>query len=509
LISRNSKCSCGSGKRYKQCCGKIVDLRKIHTFDNGVKVYDDHLIPVQKERYRKCNVHEAEKEDIFVEIISSLPKSGCFVNIGSAIGYYPLLAKKLMPSLIVHAIEPLPSHQQFFNENIVLNGFNLGDFICHEEGICSTNGTTHFLDENYSSSILQGKIQDKHNTIEIPAITLETLVKTINRPIDLLQMDVQGLEVDVLNSGLVALENGEVRTFLIGTHSRQLHTDCIDILSQYGYQIEFDKFNTVDQPDGIIVGSKDVQRLNLPSNQLIIKKFLYRSNIPKAKAIYTINRIRTENFWFVDIPRTSSSSIKVELGRLYGTAYAKLNIADEGYGEKQIIPDHVPALQMHDILGNELWNEIFSFTFVRNPWDRMVSLFLYRKNAAKDIPNSMTFKQYIRNLFYYMTNMVNKKSSLFSYYGYYFSASNFISDRNGNVIVDFIGRYENRKEDIEKISSIIDCPSLGNLHLHKINKKGIHYSQFYDAETKDIISELYSKDIELFQYSFEGKFRKR
>jgi hypothetical protein len=32
----------------------------------GVKVYDDHLTPVQKERYKKANVHEAEEEDLFI-----------------------------------------------------------------------------------------------------------------------------------------------------------------------------------------------------------------------------------------------------------------------------------------------------------------------------------------------------------------------------------------------------------------------------------------------------------
>ncbi len=58
--------------------------RKIHIFDNGIRVYDDHLIPPQRKRYAQNNVHEVEEEEIFLRI----PVDGCFVNIGSAIGYY-------------------------------------------------------------------------------------------------------------------------------------------------------------------------------------------------------------------------------------------------------------------------------------------------------------------------------------------------------------------------------------------------------------------------------------
>ena len=60
--------------------------RKIHKFDNGVRVYDDHLMPAQRQRYKIRNVHEADEEDLFIKIISSLPDDGTFVNIGTAIG---------------------------------------------------------------------------------------------------------------------------------------------------------------------------------------------------------------------------------------------------------------------------------------------------------------------------------------------------------------------------------------------------------------------------------------
>ena len=103
--------------------------RNIHVFDNGIKVYDDHVSPTQRNRYKLNNLHEAEEEDIFIQILESIPQDGCYINIGSAIGYYSLLAKKLIPGLTIHAIEPLAKYREYFIENIALNGFLIN---CHQ-----------------------------------------------------------------------------------------------------------------------------------------------------------------------------------------------------------------------------------------------------------------------------------------------------------------------------------------------------------------------------------------
>jgi len=86
----------------------------------GVSVYDDHLIPAQRQRYQKRNVHEAEEEDIFAELIRQLPADGCYLNIGCAIGYYPLPREALAPALTIHAVEPLAQHRAFLRREYSL-----------------------------------------------------------------------------------------------------------------------------------------------------------------------------------------------------------------------------------------------------------------------------------------------------------------------------------------------------------------------------------------------------
>ena len=42
-------------------------MKKEHLFDNGVKVFDYQLLPIQRERYKKRNVHEEDEEDLFAD----------------------------------------------------------------------------------------------------------------------------------------------------------------------------------------------------------------------------------------------------------------------------------------------------------------------------------------------------------------------------------------------------------------------------------------------------------
>ena len=265
--------------------------RKIHEFDNNVRVYDDHLMPVQRQRYMIRNVHEADEEDLFIKIISSIPENGYFVNIGTAIGYYAILAKKLSPRLNIHAVEPLQSFRSCFNENLLLNELTEVDFVIHPCAVGATNGRVSFLEKGYESQLLVNshdqkvthqlakKMKNQIKSVlgslgvkryaagsgrksETDTVTLEALVNQVGQQVDLVSMDVQGLELDILSGGESVLEKAVVKTFIIGTHGKSIHQQCIDMLKNKNYSIEYEEENTQHQPDGIIVASKGVLRLS-------------------------------------------------------------------------------------------------------------------------------------------------------------------------------------------------------------------------------------------------------
>jgi FkbM family methyltransferase len=238
---------------------------KIHEFDNGIKVYDKHLIDIQRIRYNRINVHEAEEEQLFLSQISTLKKKACFVNIGSAIGYYALLAKKTRPDLFIHAFEPLRMHRKFFRQNIRLNKFKKEDFNIYSQGIYTTNKFVIFKKKRYGSVIdnynhpfsIKNIIQHfkEYGFSLIKVITIADIINQLKKEIDLLQMDIQGLEFEVLNSSKNLLLQKKIKNFIIGTHSLAIHQKCLDLLTECGYNIIHNNPVPKEQPDGIIAAS--------------------------------------------------------------------------------------------------------------------------------------------------------------------------------------------------------------------------------------------------------------
>jgi hypothetical protein len=212
--------------------------------------------------------------------------------------------------------------------------------------------------------------------------------------------------------------------------------------------------------------------------------------LAKLQVQYGIHTIKKNGFWFVDIPRTSSTSIRSELGKAYG----KASVIEKKHATKQIFKDHTPAIEMQNILGKKDWESLFTFTLVRNPWDRVLSIYNYRKKVDS-IPHHISFEEYVTGLIY-----MNEK--YFSYYGYRYSALDFITGKNGELLVDYIGKFENRVSDLNYISDRIKCKSLGALVVQKASVKNTHYSEYYTPKTKEIIANIYSKDIEKFNYKF-------
>ena len=192
-------------------------------------------------------------------------------------------------------------------------------------------------------------------------------------------------------------------------------------------------------------------------------------------------------FIFVHINKTAGSSIKHSL-RSCPHENLGHEILSESINKCQGDPD-----------------EYFKFTFVRNPWDKIVSNYFFRMGFCKRT-QKLSFKDWV-------TNSTKKKSPTFDNYSFLYCFAqrpqlDWISDRNGKLLVDFIGRFENLHEDFNIICDRLEIPRQELSYKNKSTLRNPkdhgrkHYGELYDDETKEIIEERFAKDIEYFGYKF-------
>lgn len=203
------------------------------------------------------------------------------------------------------------------------------------------------------------------------------------------------------------------------------------------------------------------------------------------------------NFIFIHIPKAGGSSIEKAFG-LYGSNNQGNNAPDPSilYGVKDgCALQHLTALEVKQRISPDVWEKYFKFSFVRNPFARLVSEYSWRlkklkKNRISDISFSEFIDQFLLPAF---------NGSLDDILSDHFKLqSDFLFD-NDTLLVDFIGRMENFSSDFNVL-----CGKIGvKTKLSHLNKtKHPDYHQYYDDQTKELVSRIYQKDLENFNYSF-------
>jgi hypothetical protein len=207
--------------------------------------------------------------------------------------------------------------------------------------------------------------------------------------------------------------------------------------------------------------------------------------------------------WFVDIPRTSSSSIRVDLARRFGEVHGKKNVLGEA-GRTAVFRSHVPARLMREFIGADAWSRLFTFSIVRNPWARIRSLYHFRR-LRENIPASWSLGDYVHAL-----RHADADSPFFKFDGFRYGCVDYLMDEEGHPLVTHTIRYEERAAALARIGRQLGCAHLGRQIVQQASPAvlslmpGVDVDAAFDFETAAIIGERYHADVETYGYSFEA-----
>ena len=180
-------------------------------------------------------------------------------------------------------------------------------------------------------------------------------------------------------------------------------------------------------------------------------------------------------FIFVHIPKSGGTSISVAL-KPYANRITKNFMIKE--------TKHHTLSEIREVFGEGI-NHYYTFAFVRNSWDRVVSLHTYMHTHEGF---NESFDEFVEKLATRKdTCRYTTKLQL-----------DYIRDSHRNI--DFVGRFENLEEDFAKVTKHLglDVKPLG-----KENKtRHSRYRDYYTPKTKDIIYKMFKEDIEHFGYEF-------
>jgi len=223
---------------------------------------------------------------------------------------------------------------------------------------------------------------------------------------------------------------------------------------------------------------------------------------------------------FIHIPRTAGKSIEKTIQSL-SKDDPTITYQDLGFPLRPTCDSSVSftttqhlsiqSLINRDVFTPDWFSQSFKFAFVRNPWDRLVSLYEHLQYRLKRQKRQRESNQYLHTFHDFATAVCQDR---------------FVQPL-GRLVTDdwsqanpqirwldwayqpwsgftFIGRYEYLNEDWEYVCRLMDIP-FTCLQFHNKSAKTKHYTSYY--ESSDLIDQVggyYKEDIEKFRYRYDG-----
>lgn len=218
---------------------------------------------------------------------------------------------------------------------------------------------------------------------------------------------------------------------------------------------------------------------------------------------------------FVHVPKTAGQSIEQffmdRLGLDWESDREQVLLGDNqdrSRGTQKLA--HLSASEYVEcgFIERDEFDTMFKFSFVRNPFERIVSEYRYRNYF-----HHHSFSDFVLNKL--------PEPGWDDKYRHVMPQYELLHGANGRLLVDYVGRFESLQKDFDEVCRRIGLEDSRLPHRNPSNKKSRnlkrrvrnalfrngenekrHYTEFYDQRTKDAVTRLYERDIEAFEYTF-------
>ena len=151
--------------------------------------------------------------------------------------------------------------------------------------------------------------------------------------------------------------------------------------------------------------------------------------------------------------------------------------------------NHATVQFIKQSVSQDIWNSYFKFCFERNPFDKAISRYYWSTDKIGDRPDIADYLE-------------AASPSLISSWDIYAN--------DGQVLVDFVGRYESIESDLAAVREKIGLPK----ELTLVNAKGgyrkdrRHYSNVLNARARTRIEQVCAMEIAKFSYGWTSNIER-
>ena len=200
---------------------------------------------------------------------------------------------------------------------------------------------------------------------------------------------------------------------------------------------------------------------------------------------------------FIGFLRTGS--LFVHIPKAAGNSVAQAIYGNLGGG-------HQPISVYQDVFRASALESFLTFTFVRNPWDRVYSAYTFLAAGgwpewdapftSKYLANCSSFEQFVLEIF---------PDAKARHHIHFRPMAHFLKDASGEWYpFDVVGRFERFEKDFETVRRAVAPASVLK---HRNKTKGSRtgaYTSAYTPEMIDMVAGVYAEDIAALGYTFDG-----